>query len=115
MTDMVNHPVHYNDSGAVECIDAIRSALTEEEFRGMLKGNIMKYVWRERRKGGDEDLAKARWYLNVLLLDYDEARDRALGAADFQRELEADAAYQAWLNEMDAKYEATRTREEAQV
>lgn len=62
MTDMVNSPPHYTH-GDIECIDAIRAALTPEEFRGYLKGNVIKYVWRERHKGGDESLDKARWYL----------------------------------------------------
>lgn len=62
MTDMVNHPPHYKQ-GDIECIDAIRAALTPEEFRGYLKGSVIKYVWRERHKGGDESLAKAQWYL----------------------------------------------------
>ena len=64
-TDNVNHPDHYNAS-SIECIDAIEAALTPEEFRGYLKGNSMKYLWRERHKGGDQDLAKAAWYLNRL-------------------------------------------------
>lgn len=61
--DMVNNPPHYN-AGSVECIEAIRSALTEEEFRGYCKGNALKYVWREKHKGQDESLEKAIWYLN---------------------------------------------------
>jgi len=60
--DEVNHPSHYT-TGKVECIDAIESALTSEEFRGYLKGNILKYTWRERGKGGDESMRKAEWYL----------------------------------------------------
>ncbi|OBX73754.1 hypothetical protein A9308_00660 [Moraxella atlantae] len=59
--DNVNNPAHYT-AGAIECIDAIRAALTEEEFRGFCKGNIIKYVWRERLKGGDESIEKATWY-----------------------------------------------------
>lgn len=62
----VDKPTHYT-SGAVECIDAIRSALTPDEFRGYLKGNIMKYVWRERHKNGVEDLQKAAKYLDWLI------------------------------------------------
>lgn len=62
IVDMVNQPPHYQ-RGSVECIDAIQSALTEEEFRGYCKGNAMKYCWRERHKGGSEDLKKAVWYL----------------------------------------------------
>ena len=61
--DPVNHPNHYT-SGSIECIEAIEAALTAEEFRGYLKGNAIKYVWRESKKGGDEDLKKAIWYLN---------------------------------------------------
>jgi hypothetical protein len=61
--DNVNHPEHYT-AGAIECIEAIRAALTPEEFRGYCKGNAIKYVWRERLKGGNESLAKASWYLN---------------------------------------------------
>jgi hypothetical protein len=60
--DMVEHPPHYT-AGGIECIDAIKAALTPEEFRGYCKGNAMKYTWRERMKGGDEDLRKAAWYL----------------------------------------------------
>jgi hypothetical protein len=63
--DMVNSPPHYQGDG-IECIDAIRAALTPEEFRGYCKGNGLKYVWREKHKGGDQDLAKAAWYLNRL-------------------------------------------------
>ena len=62
----VDKPTHYT-SGAVECIDAIRSALTADEFRGYLKGNIMKYVWRERLKNQDQDLQKAAKYLEWLI------------------------------------------------
>lgn len=45
--------------GDIECIDAIRAALTPEEFRGFCKGSMIKYIWRERYKGGDYDLSKA--------------------------------------------------------
>jgi len=64
--DVVNHPVHYTDGG-IECIEAIEAQLTAEEFRGYLKGNIAKYVWREKHKGGTESLKKAQWYLNRLV------------------------------------------------
>jgi hypothetical protein len=60
--DAVNHPTHYA-AGDIECIDAIRAALTPDEFRGFCKGNVIKYAWRERLKGGVESLRKAAWYL----------------------------------------------------
>jgi hypothetical protein len=66
LTDNVNHPSHYTDGG-IECIEAIESQLTLEEYRGYLKGNVAKYVWRERHKGGIESLQKAQWYLDKLI------------------------------------------------
>lgn len=65
----VNHPDHYN-RGSIECIDAIKAALTEEEFRGYLKGNAMKYIWRERNKGGVESIRKAEWHLTRIANDH---------------------------------------------
>lgn len=64
--DNINHPAHYTQ-GTVECIDAIESSMTPEEFRGYLKGCLMKYIWRYQHKGGMEDLKKARWYLDRLI------------------------------------------------
>lgn len=62
--DPVNHPDHYQSASGLECIDAIRAALTPEEFRGYCKGAALKYIWREAKKGQNESLAKAVWYLN---------------------------------------------------
>jgi hypothetical protein len=70
---VVNHPHHYTAAGTIECIEAIESQLTREEFRGYLKGNITKYNWRERNKGGTESLKKAQWYLNRLV-EFDESQ-----------------------------------------
>ena len=64
--DNVNHPAHYTDGG-IECIEAIEAQLTPEEYRGYLKGNVAKYVWREQHKGGIESLKKAQWYLVRLI------------------------------------------------
>jgi len=64
--DLVNHPSHYTTDG-IECIEAIEAQLTLEEYRGYLKGNVAKYVWREKHKGGVQSLQKAIWYLNRLV------------------------------------------------
>ena len=71
--DEVNHPPHYTDGG-IECIEAIEASLTPEEFRGYCKGNLMKYGWRERMKGGIKSLKKAQWYLDRLI-QFDEAQN----------------------------------------
>lgn len=63
----VNNPSHYQSRTGIECIDAIEACMSEEEFRGFCKGNVLKYVWREAAKGGDESLAKANWYLSRIL------------------------------------------------
>lgn len=66
MTDEVNSPNHYN-SGNIECIEAIKAALTPAEFRGYLKGNAMKYLWRMQLKGKPlVDVQKTQWYVNKL-------------------------------------------------
>lgn len=62
----VDHPSHYNQGG-IECIDAIKAALTPEEFAGFCKGNAIKYVWRAGHKcKPTEDLRKGRYYLGYL-------------------------------------------------
>ena len=63
--DIVNHPKHYN-SYSREVIDTMQGSMTTEEFKGYLKGNIMKYLTRYQFKNGVEDLKKAQWYLNKL-------------------------------------------------
>jgi hypothetical protein len=64
--DPVESPVHYN-TGSVECIEAIKASMSDTEFKGYLKGNVMKYLWRYDYKGKPvEDLKKAQWYLARL-------------------------------------------------
>jgi hypothetical protein len=65
MTDFVNHPPHYQ--GSIECIEAIEASMSPEAFKGALKANVMKYIWRYETKGGAESLRKAEWYLQRLI------------------------------------------------
>jgi hypothetical protein len=68
MHDPVNSPKHYADNdGGIECIEAIEASMSMEEFKGFLKGNVQKYVWRYAQKNGAEDLKKAKWYLERLI------------------------------------------------
>lgn len=67
-SDNVNSPSHYQSSNGIECIDAIEAALTPEEFRGFLKGNSIKYLWRNGKKGdAAEDAEKGNWYMIRLI------------------------------------------------
>jgi hypothetical protein len=57
-------PSHYT-RGSIEYIEAMRSMLTAEEFKGFCKGNAVKYIWREDHKDANiQDLKKAVVYLN---------------------------------------------------
>lgn len=73
MHDPVNQPSHYT-AGSLECIDAIEASMTKEAFRGFLKANCIKYLWRYENKNGLEDLKKCQWYLKTLIaqLELDE-------------------------------------------
>jgi hypothetical protein len=67
--DAVNQPRHYKKSDdAIECIEAIKSSITSEQFKGYLKGNVQKYVWRYENhpNGKVQSLQKARVYLQWL-------------------------------------------------
>lgn len=66
MADTVFNPKHYMQ-GSHECIDEIKAMLTPDEFRGFLKGNIIKYRYRANLKNGKEDLAKADNYAYYLM------------------------------------------------
>ena len=65
--EMVVHPDHYN-KGKIEVIDVIQDQTTDEEFRGWLRGNVMKYVMRAPYKDDAyQDYKKANFYLDRLL------------------------------------------------
>lgn len=65
MRDAIN-PGHYKQ-GDVECIDAIRAQLSDEEWRGYLRGQIAKYNWRLGLKdAAEQDAKKLLWYANLL-------------------------------------------------
>lgn len=68
--DMVNSPPHYT-VGGIEVIDFIEAKLSPEEFRGYLKGNLIKYLSRASYKGEEEqDAGKVRWYSDRLEKSY---------------------------------------------
>jgi hypothetical protein len=67
--DPIN-PSHYKQGG-IECIEAIKAA-TGDGFIGYVWGNVLKYLWRWPKKGGVDDLKKARWYLDRLIQEVGE-------------------------------------------
>ncbi len=62
--DMVNSPPHYT-KGGIETIDFIQAKLSPEEYRGYLRGNLLKYASRMGEKDSD-DAGKAAWYAQRL-------------------------------------------------
>lgn len=72
--DIVEKPEHYNSApNGIETIDAIEAAMTREEFRGYLKGTMLKYVFRLGKKDkATQDLGKSQWYLNKLMKKLEE-------------------------------------------
>ena len=57
------NPDHYKQ-GSIEVIDYI----LDQKFNYM-EGNVIKYVSRYKKKNGLEDLKKAQWYLQKLMLE----------------------------------------------
>lgn len=89
MHDPVNHPRHYAKNGGIECIEAQEASMDKEAFRGALKFNVQKYVWRyEDKEEPLEDLKKARWYLDLLIFSMEnEAEQEAVDALESSSDL----------------------------
>lgn len=56
---------HYK-SQDIQPWDYMEACMTEEQFIGYLRGNVIKYVSRYDKKGGIQDIDKALQYLNKL-------------------------------------------------
>jgi len=56
---------HYKDM-AIQPWHIMEAVMTQEEFIGFLKGNIIKYSLRAGRKDGSDDAGKAKHYMQKL-------------------------------------------------
>lgn len=69
MTDPKSRDVsrlpHYT-SQSIQPIRFMQASMSPDEFKGFLKGNIIKYVMREKSKNRNEDIAKALVYCKWL-------------------------------------------------
>lgn len=76
----VNKPEHYNlNPYGIEAIDAIKAATCDAKGEeAVFQANVIKYIWRYRRKNGLEDLKKAAWYLEKLIGLYENGRYKTL-------------------------------------
>lgn len=63
---IINHPQHYTEGG-IECIDAMIASQGKQSVMDFCLCNAFKYIWRQNKKGGLEDIKKANWYLEKYL------------------------------------------------
>ncbi len=64
----VNHPKRYGGDVTYECIKVLEAWLTEEQYKGFLRGNILKYLCRVGKKDNEvHELRKARFYLDKYI------------------------------------------------
>lgn len=62
--DNVNHPEHYEGHCSIECIDNMRLIFGNQRVTDFCIVNAYKYLSRYKYKNGNEDLKKAKWYLD---------------------------------------------------
>ena len=61
--DNIN-PAHYKDRTSIECIDNMRLIFGNQRVTDFCIVNAYKYLSRYKYKNGNEDLKKAKWYLD---------------------------------------------------
>lgn len=73
--DTVNHPSHYEQSCSLECIEAMEIIFGVETVVKFCTLNAFKYIWRWKHKNGQEDLKKAKWYIDRVCSYYSAATE----------------------------------------
>ena len=58
---------HHYTSKEIQPWDAIQAWMSEEQFEGYIRGNVIKYLSRYPDKGGRLDVEKAKHYIDKLL------------------------------------------------
>lgn len=83
--DNVNKPQHYC-YGKYECIDVLQDILKDVSgVEAFCIGNAIKYLWRYKHKNGEEDLKKARWYLDkAIQLNEDKIDFQNMGMTEIE-------------------------------
>lgn len=70
----VEHPDHYVGDGQIECMDAMRSMMSGDQYALPAQsaywwGCAFKYLWRWRRKNGVQDLEKCKQCIDYLIAE----------------------------------------------
>ena len=63
--DIQGSGTHYKDM-SMQPWAVMEAVLTPEEFRGFLKGNVIKYAMRQGKKADSDDAGKAKHYAMKL-------------------------------------------------
>lgn len=70
--DNVNKPSHYN-YGDIEVIDYIEQVTNQYDgYNAYLVGNVLKYISRAPHKNKQEDLEKAKVYLDKMVMEWND-------------------------------------------
>ena len=68
---VINHPKRYGGDTTYECIKVLRAWMSEDEYKGFLRGNCLKYLCRVGKKDDIvQELNKSKWYLEKLIESY---------------------------------------------
>lgn len=76
---VINHPQRYGGDTQYECVKVLKAWMSEEEYRGWLKGSAIKYLCRLGKKDDAvQELNKSAWYINKLIESYVEGKAEGL-------------------------------------
>lgn len=98
---------YHNGTDGVDTIEMLYRTIPFEQFRGFMKGNVIKYVTRYDRKNGPEDLKKAHTYLDRLR-DYEERHA-------FAKRLDEEAAEEESAKALEDIKRALGAKEEGEL
>ena len=65
---VIDHPQRYGGDTPFETIKVLQAWLSEEQYKGFLLGNTIKYLSRLGKKDNNvQELRKSKWYLEKLI------------------------------------------------
>lgn len=76
------NPAHYRQD-KVQCIDAMRYVFGDKFVMAFCVCNVLKYMWRFADKNGEEDVDKAKWYMNYFKMLLNINADKILSKIPF--------------------------------
>ena len=108
MSDSINHPSYYN-KGKIEVIDFI-----VDQKLGFIEGNIVKYICRYKFKDGLQALKKAKFYLEHLINELEQA-DMMQDVYEEKEEKEEKVLFGSGLKIFETKEEYEQFKKERET